>query len=199
MTRPRKVVAAGKAKAVANESATTAAVAGVTEEHTDAAPVSDPAAVPNAADAEPSAAQADASTPRKRKKAAAEENPAPAKRKKATVVAEADLPTFPDVLEGEPTCPAGSWSIVSYNVCSLRASLNKGLVDYLRQESPDILCVQETKMSATDAENAPWGSPGEAYPHKYFTAPVEKSGYSGTGILSKHKPLAVTYGALLRF
>jgi len=35
---------------------------------------------------------------------------------------------------------------VSWNVNGLRASINKGFMDFFRSEQPDICCIQETKM-----------------------------------------------------
>jgi exonuclease III len=38
-----------------------------------------------------------------------------------------------------------STRIISYNVNGIRAASNKGFGDWLKSESPDILCVQEIK------------------------------------------------------
>ena len=35
--------------------------------------------------------------------------------------------------------------IITYNVNGLRAAVSKGLPEWLEQENPDILCLQETK------------------------------------------------------
>lgn len=35
--------------------------------------------------------------------------------------------------------------IVSYNVNGVRAAMNKGLIDWLIKEDPDVLCLQEIK------------------------------------------------------
>ena len=35
--------------------------------------------------------------------------------------------------------------ILSYNVNGIRAALGKGLADWIQQEQPDVLCLQETK------------------------------------------------------
>ncbi|TYK31786.1 endonuclease/exonuclease/phosphatase family protein, partial [Bacteroides pyogenes] len=37
--------------------------------------------------------------------------------------------------------------LISWNVNGLRAVMNKGFMDYVNQENPDILCLQEIKMS----------------------------------------------------
>ena len=35
--------------------------------------------------------------------------------------------------------------IISYNVNGIRAALGKGLADWLKEEQPDVFCLQETK------------------------------------------------------
>ena len=35
--------------------------------------------------------------------------------------------------------------IVSYNVNGIRAAMNKGLINWLTKENPDIVCLQEIK------------------------------------------------------
>ena len=36
--------------------------------------------------------------------------------------------------------------LISWNVNGLRAVLKKGFLDFLAQEKPDIICLQETKV-----------------------------------------------------
>ena len=78
--------------------------------------------------------------------------------------------------------------LVSWNVNGLRAVLKKTLLQYLDEESPDILCLQETKCTAADVSPV-WPSQYET-----FWNSAEKKGYSGTAILSRHHPLRVTSG-----
>ena len=78
--------------------------------------------------------------------------------------------------------------LISWNVNGIRAALKKGFIDFIEAERADIVCVQETKASPDDVE-AVWPSRYEAH----WNA-AEKKGYSGTLILSRHKPLAVTRG-----
>ncbi len=35
--------------------------------------------------------------------------------------------------------------VVSYNVNGIRAAMNKGLIDWLVKEDPDVICLQEIK------------------------------------------------------
>ncbi len=80
--------------------------------------------------------------------------------------------------------------IATYNVNGIRASLSKGLVDWMLDENIDILCVQEIKA---DIEQIPFFYFEEAaYKTYWFSA--EKKGYSGVAILSKREPDFVEYG-----
>ena len=76
--------------------------------------------------------------------------------------------------------------LVSWNVNGLRAALGKGFLDYLAQEDPDIICLQETKLQP---EQAVFELPGY---YRYFNS-ADKKGYSGTAVLTKTEPLSVTY------
>jgi exodeoxyribonuclease III len=81
-------------------------------------------------------------------------------------------------------------TIVSYNVNGLRAALNKGLLDWIRNENPDILCLQETKIQAGQVDVALFENLG--YYHYWHYA--VKKGYSGAALLSKTIPDNVSYG-----
>jgi exodeoxyribonuclease III len=80
--------------------------------------------------------------------------------------------------------------VFSYNVNGLRAALNKGLVEWLKQSQPDIVCIQETKAQNDQID---WGI-FEALGYHWFHNPAEKKGYSGVATLTKIKPGKVTYG-----
>lgn len=78
--------------------------------------------------------------------------------------------------------------IVSWNVNGLRAILGKGtLQNLIEQESPDILCLQETKAKQGQAEV-------DFADYEEIWNSAERAGYSGTAIFSKQKPLSVRYG-----
>ncbi len=76
--------------------------------------------------------------------------------------------------------------LISWNVNGLRAVMKKNFYEFVKEASPDILCLQETKMQEGQAE--------VELPdyHKYWCS-AEKKGYSGTLTLTKEKPLNVTY------
>ena len=78
--------------------------------------------------------------------------------------------------------------IVSWNVNGLRAVLRKNFLEFLEHESPDILCLQETKASPDDVEQL-WPSTYATY---WNTA--ERKGYSGTALISRTRPRAVSLG-----
>lgn len=83
-----------------------------------------------------------------------------------------------------------STRIFSWNVNGIRAALNKGLLDWFAAESPDILCVQETKASPGQVED------GLLPPNGYHATwnPAERKGYSGVATFGKKKPRAVHLG-----
>jgi exodeoxyribonuclease-3 len=76
--------------------------------------------------------------------------------------------------------------LISWNVNGLRAVLKKNFLDFLADEKPDILCLQETKCTPDDVE--------QLWPAHYTTYwnCAEKKGYSGTAIFTKLRPLKVT-------
>ncbi len=78
--------------------------------------------------------------------------------------------------------------LVSWNVNGLRACMGKGFGEFLEQESPDVICLQETKMQR---EQADFVFPGY---HEYWNSAVTRKGYSGTAIFTKEEPLQVTNG-----
>ena len=77
--------------------------------------------------------------------------------------------------------------LITWNVNGLRACMNKGFADFMKEADGDIVCVQETKMQR---EQADFQFPGY---HEYWNSAVKK-GYSGTAVFSKTEPLSVTYG-----
>ncbi|KAL7867476.1 hypothetical protein SRHO_G00088600 [Serrasalmus rhombeus] len=87
---------------------------------------------------------------------------------------------------------AANMKITSWNVDGLRAWVKKKGLDWVRQEAPDVLCLQETKC-AEKALPAEITSMPE-YPHKYWAGSEDKEGYSGVAMLCKTEPIKVTYG-----
>ncbi|MBX3731590.1 MAG: exodeoxyribonuclease III [Verrucomicrobiae bacterium] len=78
--------------------------------------------------------------------------------------------------------------LVSWNVNGLRAVLRRNFLEFLAAESPDILCLQETKCSPDQIE-ALWPA---AYTTYWNCA--EKKGYSGTAIFTRERPQRIITG-----
>ena len=85
--------------------------------------------------------------------------------------------------------------IYSWNVNGIRAVIDKGYFDFfIKQEDPDILCLNETKINLETLEKT---KIDKLYKEKYLSfwnCSEEKNGYSGVCILSKYKPIRVTNG-----
>lgn len=77
--------------------------------------------------------------------------------------------------------------IYSFNVNGLRAILKKDFLSWVNSVQPDILCLQETKLSDTD-----FSIDLEGYNQYYSMA--KRKGYSGTAIYSKTRPISVSEG-----
>lgn len=80
-------------------------------------------------------------------------------------------------------------NLISWNVNGLRAAIKKGFRDFLATTAPDVLCLQETKISDDLVQDFSF----DGYPYTYWNC-ADKKGYSGTAILSKQEPISVNYG-----
>jgi exodeoxyribonuclease-3 len=81
--------------------------------------------------------------------------------------------------------------IISYNLNGFRSAASKGLLTWIGEESPDMLCFQELKAQEDQIDIVSLQALG--YHYCYFH-PAEKKGYSGVGIIAKHKPDFVKIG-----
>lgn len=77
--------------------------------------------------------------------------------------------------------------LVSWNVNGIRAALKKGFMDVVDKLDPDIMCIQETKAQQEQVTLELKGY------YQYWNS-AEKKGYSGTLVLTKEKPLKISYG-----
>ncbi len=77
--------------------------------------------------------------------------------------------------------------LISWNVNGLRAVLKKGFMDFLNQEQPDILGIQETKLQESQLPEEVKAPQGYGTAWNY----AERKGYSGTGVFYRHEPLSV--------
>ena len=80
--------------------------------------------------------------------------------------------------------------LISWNVNGVRAVEKKGFLDWLSQEDPDILCIQETK--AKIEQLGPSLTEEHGYHTYWFSA--ERPGYSGVATFCKKEPYDVTKG-----
>jgi exodeoxyribonuclease III len=80
--------------------------------------------------------------------------------------------------------------IISYNVNGIRSAINKGFVDWLKEENPDIIGLQEIKAQEKDINPNIFEDLG----YELYWFPAVKKGYSGVAIFSKIKPKAIKYG-----
>jgi exodeoxyribonuclease-3 len=80
--------------------------------------------------------------------------------------------------------------IITYNVNGIRSALGKGLIDWMKNEEPDILCLQEIKANPDQVGLLEFEELGY---HLYWY-PAQKKGYSGVAIFTKHKPKHIEYG-----
>lgn len=82
---------------------------------------------------------------------------------------------------------------ISWNVNGIRACIKKWFLEYLAEESPDLIGIQETKgrpdqLTKKDQETL------QATGYFQYWNPAQRPGYSGTAVLSKQEALSVSYG-----
>ena len=81
--------------------------------------------------------------------------------------------------------------LISWNVNGLRAVINKRFKNFYNDINPDIMCLQETKMQQDQISM----DINDIFKDRYvYWNSAEKKGYSGTVVVSKIKPINVTYG-----
>lgn len=80
--------------------------------------------------------------------------------------------------------------IVTYNVNGLRSALSKGLLEWMQEAKPDMLCLQEIKSQADQLDLELFRQIG----YEPYLFPAQKKGYSGVAILSRHQPDRIVEG-----
>ena len=80
--------------------------------------------------------------------------------------------------------------LLSWNVNGIRAAVKKGFLEYLEEESPEIICIQETKAHKEQLTSEILED------HGYFTYwhSGQKKGYSGVATFCKEEPLYIQEG-----
>jgi exodeoxyribonuclease III len=79
--------------------------------------------------------------------------------------------------------------ILCWNVNGIRALRGRGFLDWLQKESPDILCLQETKAHLDQLDNDLREPPS----YKTYWNYPERKGYGGVATFTKTEPVAVKY------
>lgn len=80
--------------------------------------------------------------------------------------------------------------IITYNVNGIRSAMSKGLIDWMKTENPDVLCIQETKASPDQVGVFEFEEMG----YHHYWHPAQKKGYSGVAIFTKTQPDHVQIG-----
>jgi exodeoxyribonuclease-3 len=80
--------------------------------------------------------------------------------------------------------------IYSWNVNGLRAIAKKGFFEWINDENPDILCIQETKLQQEQLK----GDIKDIDGYKSYFSFAEKKGYSGVATYTKLEPMSVKHG-----
>ena len=80
--------------------------------------------------------------------------------------------------------------LISWNVNGIRAAVKKGFLDYLHNEQPDILCIQESKAHKEQLSAEILNDHGY---YNYWHS-GQKKGYSGVATFSKKEPLFIQEG-----
>lgn len=79
--------------------------------------------------------------------------------------------------------------LFSWNVNGIRAIAKKGFLEWFKETSPDVLCLQETKARPEQLGDELKEIPGYS---AYWNYP-EKKGYAGVAVYTKEKPRDVRY------
>lgn len=80
--------------------------------------------------------------------------------------------------------------VISANVNGIRAAQRKGFFEWMAQQDPDVVCIQETKAQEHQLDDSLFYP--EGYHCYYFDA--EKKGYSGVAIYTRHEPKNIVTG-----
>lgn len=79
-----------------------------------------------------------------------------------------------------------SYKLISWNVNGIRAAVRKDFFAWFHKESPDILCLQETKAQVEQLSESLLHPAG----YETFWNSAERKGYSGVVTFAKHSPKA---------
>ena len=80
--------------------------------------------------------------------------------------------------------------ITTWNVNGIRAALGKGLKEWVLQQSPDMMCLQEIKAKTEQLSAEQMDFPG----YGISWNPAERPGYSGVATMCRRQPEQVALG-----
>ena len=84
-----------------------------------------------------------------------------------------------------------TWRLVSWNVNGLRATWKKGFLEWLLEDKPTVLGLQETKIQAESLTEELTEIDGYT---SYWSHSQTKKGYSGVAIYTQTTPVSITEG-----
>lgn len=73
-------------------------------------------------------------------------------------------------------------NILSWNINGIRAAIKKGFIDFLKKQQPDVICLQEVKISNEARAKEEF----DFVDYQEFFNCAKRPGYSGTAILVKN-------------
>ena len=93
-------------------------------------------------------------------------------------------------LAGMRTIEEDIVNLISWNVNGIRAAQRKGFLEWVAEERPDVICIQETKAHPEQLD------PALLEPEGYITywASAERKGYSGVALYTRTEPVSVKVG-----
>jgi exodeoxyribonuclease-3 len=75
--------------------------------------------------------------------------------------------------------------IITFNANGVRSAANKGFFDWLKKQSADVVCLQETKSQEDQLSDPMFRPDGH---HCFYRDATSKKGYSGVAIYSRREP-----------
>lgn len=84
--------------------------------------------------------------------------------------------------------------LATLNINGIRAGIRKGFDDWLEEQQPDVLALQELKADAGVLEKLEEKHPKLRREWEFLYHPAERKGYSGVGLLLRKRPTSVQIG-----
>ena len=78
-------------------------------------------------------------------------------------------------------------AFISWNVNGIKSTLKQGFLEFVKQEKPDFLCLQEIKSHLTELDD-------KLPEYHVYWNPAQRKGYAGTVVFSKPEALSFQKG-----